>query len=91
MLAVFARGEPLVTDSFAAAGELADAIARAVAAGHKVSVRLPGHAAAPEVLGATSTDDLASLRSEEASHLVTLQALQGAVVTIENLATIASG
>jgi hypothetical protein len=85
MLAPFTPGESLVTDTFAAARELVDAIAKAAEAGHKVSVRLPGHAAALEVLAATSTDDLATFKSEEASHLVTLQALQGAVVTIDNL------
>ena len=74
-----------MTDTFAAARELVDAIEKALKAGHKVSVRLSGHATALEVLGATSTDNLATFRSEEASHLVTLQALQGAVVTIDNL------
>ena len=72
-------------EQYAAARELVDAIAKAVQAGHKVSVRPPGHATALEVIGAASTDDLATFKSEGASHLITLQALQGAVVTIEDL------
>ena len=48
-------------------------------------MRPPGHATALEVLGATSTDDLATFKSEEASYLVTFQALSGAVVTIDDL------
>lgn len=74
-----------MSDQYAAARELVDAIAKAAQAGHKVSVRPPGHATALEVIGATVTDDLATFKSEAASHLVTLQALQGAVVTIEDL------